>query len=259
MEIHNPSRIHFPETMRGRFILILATFVVALVFAGLLNKEFIQNIAKIPIYSIMCFFAYFPSGLLILLFRHDTWSPGIGFWTAPAGAFIWILYFGFSLCILLTNRRASRVWYIMLVILLIANVSGCVTGSYLYWTTKGQVNILLPVIVGLLVMPPILIGIGYKRWKRGLVSLLSILIFTIIIPILMVWILPIFDKGISGEEFGIALVALFVGLPCGFILGLVLPFFLFSFLDRKKQSNKKKVEPEVHQTEHEQQNGGKIG
>ena len=125
MKTDNPSPIRFPEG-RARSIVVGVTFMVALVIAAIMiGKDYLAPIMLL----------FFPTGFLFLLpeamanrfFPAD--DPGGGFSLAMLmgyGFLGWVLYARLaSVIVRSTKRRTAIVLYVLLILLLVANLAGC--------------------------------------------------------------------------------------------------------------------------------------
>jgi uncharacterized membrane protein len=107
-----------------------------------------------------------------------------------------------------------------------------------------NLSVFLIVLLGIIFLPPFLIGLLTKNWKKGVVSALSGITASIVVILLFGLISSVgdfFDWGwTSGPGLGI-FVVVFV-LPCGYILGLILlPPIMFRSRSKTQQTNSEMV------------------
>jgi hypothetical protein len=79
-----------------------------------------------------------------------------------------------------------------------------------------------------------------KRWQKGLLFVLSILIIPFLTFILVIQVI-LFQSGSAAGD-GAAIFATVYGLPVGIILGIIFPFILFALLEKIKPPDKEKID-----------------
>lgn len=120
------STIRFLESERAKLVLVLVTFLIALVLTGLLLDLFPVDPSHIG--EVLSLVVWFPLGLLTLLEEYRLLPAGLG---GGILFLVWAGYFVISLVIIETERPRLRfVLYAVLIFLLVANARGCTLVSY---------------------------------------------------------------------------------------------------------------------------------
>lgn len=116
------SKICFPESKRSRFILVLATFVVALLITQVLISAPIgigaAGTSEDARFTLLLLF-FFPVGLFTLF-------PPLRSLGESGAVLGWLVYLIFSIVIINVQKpRTAFIFYIVLIVLLLANAGGC--------------------------------------------------------------------------------------------------------------------------------------
>ena len=112
------ARIGFPESRESRLVLVLATILAAITLTGVITDNFQLSFLGL---------IFFPAGLTAFFQILDSLGDRILF----LGWFAYLLLSG--LIIRAQKRRTAIMLFVLLVLMLLANVRGCASqGHYTY-------------------------------------------------------------------------------------------------------------------------------
>jgi hypothetical protein len=106
-----------------------------------------------------------------------------------------------------------------------------------------NLTVFLLILLGIILLPPALIAWRLKNWKKGVISALSGIVAAIVVILLFGLISSAGDsfgwRWTSGPGLGIFVVVFIV--PCGYILGLSLPFIVLNSWGKRNHSNSETI------------------